>query len=169
VKGPCRVRNAGRIEFGDGCILDSTKEHPICLDVGNQAVLSVGPDVYFNEGTHIVANVSVTFGARCLIGSEVLILDDDGHPVDWRARHGHWPEKPEDRLGAAIVIEDNVWIGSRAIILKGVHIGSGSVVAAGAVVTHSVPPVTLVGGVPAKIIRKIDEKAKNLEFSLERA
>ena len=156
VKGRCRVRNAGRIEFGDDCILDSSAEHPICLDVGNQAVLSIGPGVYINEGCHIVANITVTIGARCLIGSQVFILDDDGHPVDLRARHGHWPEKPEDRLGAAILIEDNVWIGTRAIILKGVHIGNGSVVAAGAVVTHSVPPATLVGGVPAIVIRKIE-------------
>ena len=155
VKGHCRVRNTGRIEFGDDCILDSSAEYPICLDVGNQAILSVGPGVYINEGCHIVANISVTIGARCLLASEVFILDDVGHPVDWRVRHEHWPVKPEDRQGAAVVIDDNVWIGTRAIILKGVHIGSGAVVGAGAVVTHSVPPATVIGGVPAKVIRKL--------------
>jgi acetyltransferase-like isoleucine patch superfamily enzyme len=54
-----------------------------------------------------------------------------------------------------IIIEDDVWIGANAVILAGVRIGSHSVVAAGAVVTHDVPPNTLVGGVPAKIIKAI--------------
>lgn len=78
------------------------------------------------------------------------------HPVDWRERHNHWPKEPADRLGAPIVIEENVWIGTRAIILKGVHIGSGAVVGAGAVVTHDVPSAALVAGVPAKVIRETE-------------
>lgn len=108
-----------------------------------------------NEGVQIVCNIAVTIGDRCLIASDVVILDDDGHPVDWRERHNYWPELPEDRLGAPIVIEDNVWIGTRAIILKGVHIGTGAVIAAGAVVTHSVPPATVAAGVPARAIREL--------------
>jgi len=155
VKGPFRVRNAGRIEIGKSCILDSTKEHPICLDVGNHAVLKIGDGTYLNEGVHIICNIAVTIGERCLIASDVVILDDDGHPVDWRERHNHWPELPEDRLGAPIVIEDNVWIGTRAIILKGVRVGTGSVIAAGAVVTHNIPPHFLACGAPARLIRNI--------------
>jgi len=155
VKGPFRVRNAGLIELGDSCVLDSSKESPIRLDVGNRAILKIGDGVYLNEGVKIVCNISVAIGDRCLIASDVVILDDDGHPVDWRERHNHWPEFPEDRLGAPIVIEDNVWIGTRAIILKGVHIGTGSVIGAGAVVTHNVPPATVVAGVPARVVRDI--------------
>lgn len=155
VKGPFRVRNAGQIHIGDACILDSSKERPICMDVGNGANLKIGDGVYLNEGVHITCNITVTIGNRCLIASDVVILDDDGHPVDWRERHNHWPENPEDRLGAPIVIEDNVWIGTRAIILKGVHIGSGAVIGAGAVVTHDVPPATVVAGVPARVMREI--------------
>jgi maltose O-acetyltransferase len=55
-----------------------------------------------------------------------------------------------------VIIEDNVWLATRCTILKGVTIGHGAVVAAGAVVTRDVPPYTLVGGVPAKIIRYIE-------------
>lgn len=154
VKGPYRIRNAGRIEIGGACIIDSSKEKPIRLDVGNSAVLKIGDGVYLNEGVHIVCNIAVTIGKRCLIASDVVILDDDGHPVDWRERHNHWPQSPEDRLGAPIVIEDNVWIGTRAIILKGVKIGTGAVIGAGAVVTHDVAPATLVAGVPARVIRE---------------
>lgn len=82
-------------------------------------------------------------------------MDDDGHQIDWHARHGYWPENPEDRLGAPIILEDNVWIGTRAIILKGVTIGEGAVIGAGAVVTRSIPSTTLAVGVPAKVIRQI--------------
>jgi acetyltransferase-like isoleucine patch superfamily enzyme len=156
VKGPFRIRNSGQIQVGDSCIVDSSKERPVRLDVGNRAVLKIGDGVYFNEGVHIVCNISVTIGARCLIASDVVILDDDGHPVAWRARHDHWPVKPEDRLGAPVVIADNVWVGTRAIILKGVHIGEGSVIGAGAVVTHDVPPAVVAAGTPARVIREIN-------------
>jgi len=108
VKGPIRVRNEGEIHFGNSCILDSFKERPICLSVGNRAVLKIGDGVYLNEGVHIVCNISVTIGERCLIASDVFIIDDDGHPVDWRERHNHWPKNPEDRIGAPVVIEENV-------------------------------------------------------------
>ena len=155
VKGPFRIRNAGQIEIGESCIMDSSKEKPICLDVGNRATLRIGNGVYLNEGVYITCNIAVTIGNRCLIASDVIILDDDGHPVDWRERHNHWPKNPEDRLGAPLVIEDNVWIGTRAIILKGVHIGTGAVIGAGAVVTRDVPPATLVAGVPARVIRSL--------------
>lgn len=156
VKGPLRVRNAGRIEVGAGCIFDSSCESPIQLDVGKSALLTIGDDVYFNEGVHIVCNIAVSIGARCLIASDVVILDDDGHPVDWHERHHHWPVAPEDRLGAPIVIEENVWVGTRAIILKGVHIGNGAVIGAGAVVTRDIPPMTVAAGVPARVIRRME-------------
>ena len=157
VKGPFRVRNIGQIIIGNVCIFDSTKERSIRLDVGNRAILQIGNGTYVNEGVHIVCNISVSIGRNCLIAPDVEIMDDDGHPVDWRERHNHWPENPEDRCGAPIVIGDNVWIGTRAIILKGVIIGSGSVVSAGSVVTNSVPPAVLVAGVPARIIRQLGQ------------
>ncbi len=156
VKGPFRIRNSGQIQVGDSCIIDSSKEGTVRLEVGNRAVLKIGDGVYLNEGVHIVCNISVTIGDRCLIASDVAILDDDGHPVDWRARHNHWPVKPEDKIGAPVIIEDNVWIGTRAIILKGVHIGSGAVIGAGAVVTHDVPPAVMAAGVPARVIREMN-------------
>ena len=78
------------------------------------------------------------------IAQEVIIRDSDNHEI---IRTGY-------KKTAPIVIHDNVWIGTRATILKGVTIGEGAIVAAGAVVTKNVPPHTLVGGVPAKIIKE---------------
>jgi len=75
----------------------------------------------------------------------VTVLDCDYHGVDDRDGGGKC---------APVIIEDDVWLGTRAIVLRGVRIGTGSVVAAGAVVTKDVAPHTLVGGVPARALRK---------------
>ncbi len=149
IKGICRIRNAGAIEMGSHCIIDSSWAHPVRIDVGKGALLSIGSHVYVNEGVNITCHVGVSIGDRCLIASEVFILDDDGHPVGWEHRHEYWPDGADSRLGAPIVLERNSWIATRAILLKGVIIGEGSVVGAGAVVTRSVPCKTLTVGVPA--------------------
>ena len=84
----------------------------------------------------------ITIGDLCVFGEQVIIRDDDGHTLDDTPRT------------APITIGNNVWVGARAMILKGVTIGDGAVVAAGSVVTKDVPGGTLVGGVPARVIRK---------------
>jgi acetyltransferase-like isoleucine patch superfamily enzyme len=169
IKGVCRVRNGGCIELGSSCIVDSSWARPVCLDVGKGALLKIGSNAYLNEGVHIVCNVGISIGDRCLIASDVVILDDDGHPVDWRQRHDFWPDGPDTRLGSRIVIEDNVWIGTRAIVLKGVTVGEGSVVGAGAVVTRSVPPRTVVAGSPATIICDLDDKFAALSLAINKS
>lgn len=159
VKGSCYFDCAGEITFGDNVILDPSAGKRIQIRVGKAAKLSVGSNVYINYGVSITCNIEVTIGNGVLIAPEVMILDDDGHPTDWRRRHDFWPDGPETRLGAPIHIGDTVWLGARCILLKGVTIGEGSVVAAGAVVTNAVPPRTLVGGVPARVIRSLCERS----------
>ncbi len=149
IKGICRIRNAGAIEIGANCIVDSSWARPVCIDVGKGALLGIGSEVYINEGVEITCHMSVRIGDRCLIASGVVILDDDGHPLGCAQRHEYWPDGADSRLGAPIVLERNSWIATRAILLKGVIIGEGSVVGAGAVVTRSVPPRTLAVGAPA--------------------
>ncbi len=73
-----------------------------------------------------------------------MIMDSDFHRVE---------DKSWDTSGVPIILEDRVWIGNRSIVLKGVRIGHDAVVAAGSVVTHDVPPRTVVAGVPARVVR----------------
>ena len=80
------------------------------------------------------------------IAEGVVIRDSDSHPIIIN----DCPISPD--VSAPIVIEDHVWIGMRAIVLRGVTIGEGSIVAAGSVVSRNVPPHCLVSGVPAKVI-----------------
>lgn len=111
------------------------------LTVGSGAKLAIGNKSYINDGSRISAQNSITIGQNCAISFGVTIIDDDGHGI------GFPP------YSAPIIIEDEVWIGCNVTILKGVIIGKGSVVAAGAVVTKSCPPHSLLAGVPARIIR----------------
>ncbi len=102
-------------------------------------------------------------GSFCSIAQEVLILLGGNHPSSWVSQfpfdleQGVFPNKSEPKYKHSkgdIIIGNDVWLGRRSIILSGVSIGDGAVIAAGAVVTKDVPPYTIVGGNPARIIRK---------------
>lgn len=157
VKARCDLRNSGELKAGDNLILDSSWARPITIDVGSEASLQIGADVYINSGTSIFCRIEVRIGDRCLIGPDVLIMDEDGHPVSWGSRRDYWPKGRKGRIGAPVIVESDVWIGARATLLKGITVGAHSVIGAGAVVTRSVPPKTVVAGVPAKVIREIPE------------
>ena len=111
------------------------------LGVAEGAQLRLGSG-FLNAGSLVVCTTEISIGEMCLFGEQVIIRDDDSHGIDDR------PQR------APITIGDKVWVGMRAMILKGVTIGGGAVVAAGSVVTRDVPAGALVGGVPARIIRK---------------
>ena len=108
--------------------------------------LEFGDQVDVGEFTHIRANGGIRIGSRVLIAANVTITTRE-HPVEL-PRWGVTKDAP-------IVIEDDVWIGAGAVLLPGVTIGKGAVVAAGAVVTASVDPFTVVAGVPARPIKTI--------------
>lgn len=144
VKGRPRFRNQGRVVLGDQVRIWSDIEQAKIF-VGPGATLVVGPNSRIN-GAHISVSTRVEIGANVRIGPGVVIMDDDFHDA---ASHFS-PGKT-----AAIHIADDVWIAMGAMVLKGVSIGQGAAVAAGAVVTKDVPAYTLVGGVPAKPIKSL--------------
>jgi acetyltransferase-like isoleucine patch superfamily enzyme len=96
----------------------------------------------------------ITIGNRVLIAHFASIYDNNNHPIDPGARAKNMPIGKDDF--APVVIEDDVWIGAHAVVLKGVTIGRGSVVAMGSVVTKDVPPMTVVAGNPARVVKQID-------------
>jgi acetyltransferase-like isoleucine patch superfamily enzyme len=130
----------GRIEVGDCGFFPGVR-----LECWRDAVIRIGSGSYLNRNTEIVAAASVEIGRDCKIGRDVLVMDTDQHAL---------PDHPLE--ARPVVIEDRVWIGARAIVLKGVRIGHDSVVGAGSIVTRSVPPRTVVAGQPARVIRSIE-------------
>lgn len=118
---------------------------PFNSDCGKN--IHVGEGVFINSGCKFQDQGGIYIGDHSLIGHNV-VLATLNHALDPRKRSSLEP--------APIHIEEDVWIGSGAIVLPGVRIGHGAVVAAGAVVTKDVAPLTVVGGVPAKLIKKIE-------------
>lgn len=119
---------------------------PFYTDFGKN--ITIGRDVFINSGCHFQDQGGVVIGDGALIGHNVVLatVNHDLDPAQNRKNHY-----------APIHIGAHAWIGSNATILAGVSIGDWSVVAAGAVVTHDVPPNVVVGGVPARIIKRISE------------
>ncbi len=115
---------------------------PFYTDCGKN--IHVGKDVFINSGCHFQDQGGIYIGDGTLIGHSVVLatINHEAEPTMRASMH----TKP-------IVLGKNVWVGSHATILPGVTVGDGAIVAAGAVVTKDVPPGTVVGGVPAKIIK----------------
>ncbi len=105
---------------------------------------------------------SVSIGNYVLIAHLVDIHDTNSHPIDWRERRLDTEallslsyRMPTQTVSAPVVIEDDAWIGFKASVMKGVRIGRGAIVSAGAVVTKDVEPWTAVGGNPATVIAQL--------------
>ncbi|MFJ1776974.1 DapH/DapD/GlmU-related protein [Streptomyces anulatus] len=107
-----------------------------------------GENVFVNQGCTFMDKGGIRIGNGVMIAPKVSLITG-GHPLPLAERRAYLSFAP-------IVIEDDVWIGAAAVITQGVTVGAGAVVAAGAVVTRDVPAGTVVAGVPARVIKKID-------------
>ena len=154
-----------RIVIGEHCTLGAEF---ISLYGGK---ITVGENTYIGPGTSIQAKEHINIGKNVIIANNVILLDNNNHPTDpeMRLRMSACKDFINDELwswkyadSAPVTVEDNVWIGRDARILKGVTVGKGSIVALGAIVTHDVPPYSIVAGNPAKVVKTI----KNSENSL---
>lgn len=119
---------------------------PFYADYGQN--ITVGKNVFINSGCCFQDQGGIEIGDNVLIGQQVVIAT---------LNHDLIPEKRANMLPAPVRIGNGVWIGAHATILAGVTVGNGAVVAAGAVVTKDVPENTVVGGVPAKIIKRVND------------
>ena len=141
------IKNEGALLIGKRARIEA-RIVPLELTIGEYGTLEIGEGTFINYGTSIAAMQSVRIGPKCNIGTYVIIMDNDFHQLVPEKRD----ERPESK---PILLEENVWLGARVIVLGGVKIGAGSVIAAGSVVTRDIPPRSLAGGVPAKVIRQL--------------
>jgi acetyltransferase-like isoleucine patch superfamily enzyme len=142
-QGRPRIENDGQLRIGHRTLLRSTPV-PVELAVGVGATLQIGDAVRVNYGASIAAVASILIGDRVRIGPYAMIVDSDFHELH---------DRQQRPVGRPVIIEDDVWIGAKASVLKGVRIGRGAVVGVGAVVTRDVPAGAIVAGVPARIVR----------------
>jgi acetyltransferase-like isoleucine patch superfamily enzyme len=134
------VKNQGGAIIVESCSF----EVGVRLEVYRGATLVIGKGTYLNRNVHIVVAESVVIGRGVKIGWDTVIMDTD--------LHGHSGRPAQAK---PVVIEDDVWIGCRALILKGVHIGKGAIIGAGAIVTKDVPPLAIVGSPRATVISSV--------------
>jgi maltose O-acetyltransferase len=133
--------------IGEKVRLDSTAA-TLELVTEPGGTLEIGDHVFLNFGCNIAATKLIRIGAYSLVGPHCMLMDNAYHRIEPERR----TERPESK---AIILERNVWLGARSIVLPGVTIGEGSCVGAGSVVTKDVPPRTFVAGVPAVEVREL--------------
>ncbi len=140
------MRYPKNISLGANMVLKSGARICACNE---RAVVSIGENTTFGYHSYLFASERIEIGSNCLIAPFVYLVDSD-HTI---ARDQLINKQPNQT--AAIEIGDDVWIGTGAKILKGVRIGTGAVIAAGALVKDDVEAYAIVGGIPAK---KISER-----------
>jgi acetyltransferase-like isoleucine patch superfamily enzyme len=153
-----------RIEIGSGVTLCSSSREAI-LGVNHPVILRTarsGAEIRIGDrtgvtGATIVAFARIEIGPGCMLGANVIVVDSDFHPLDPARRH----EPPDsDAIAVAPVrIEQNVFIGTNSIVLRGVTIGANSVIGAGSVVTRDIPANVVAAGNPCRTIRPLDASA----------
>lgn len=147
VYGRVWVRNWGQLIIGKNLYI-SAQMATVELTTFLDGKLTIGHHVYINRGTSIVSVKQITIGNHCHIGAEVSIMDNGFHRLDPDRRN----EMPDSQ---PVIIEDNVWLGNRVMVMPGVTIGAGAAVGAGSIVTKDVPSRSLAVGVPAKVVRRL--------------
>ncbi|GIW99744.1 MAG: hypothetical protein KatS3mg111_3077 [Pirellulaceae bacterium] len=147
------IGRACRIRASDGGILTlgaHTAIDPGCEITAKAGQLKIGCNSFIGRGSVIVCRAAITIGEHALIAEYVTIRDQDHRCAAGRPRsEGGFETSP-------IIIGNNVWIGAKATITRGVVIGSGSIIGAGAVVTRDLPDNVVAVGVPARVVRQIE-------------
>ncbi len=173
VENNVRLRFASNIRLGRGVYLDQGCYLHACpggIELGENSIVMHGAVLHVYNFRNM-PHSGIKIGRDCLVGEYSIIRGQGGVTIGDRVYTSPFtqiiavnhvfddPKRPFVEQGITaegIVIEDDVWLGAGAIITDGVRVGKGAVVAAGAVVTKDVPPYTVVGGVPARVIKQID-------------
>lgn len=147
------VQGRGNLIVGDDVLIDGKVSFSFASLLQERPRLVIGSGTGIGHGCTFVVAREIIIGANCRIATGVRLFDSPGHPLDAAARRaGESPAPSELR---AIRVEDDVWIGTDAIVFPGVTIHRGSIVSAGAVVTSDVSAYSLVAGNPARRIASL--------------
>ena len=173
IESGVRLRFADHIKLGHGVYIDQGAYLHACpqgIEIGEDTIIMHGAvlHVYNFRG---LPHAGIKIGRESLVGEYSVIRGQGGVEIGNRVYTSPFtqiiavnhvfddPSRPfvdQGITAEGIVIEDDVWLGAGAVITDGVRVGKGAVVAAGAVVTRDVPPYTVVGGIPARVIKKIE-------------
>lgn len=151
--------NGGKyIQVGCNSLIDKnvsiTAQYVKGITTDENVMVAIGDNCRIGQYSHITGINGIRIGNGVMTGPAVLITDNSHGAFEYEQLNIRPDLRPLVSKGK-IVIEDNVWIGEKATILPGVHIGEGSVIGANAVVAHDVPPFSLVAGVPAKVVKQV--------------
>ena len=155
------IMGYGDIYIGNRLGLSGHVSLVVSYKANPNPTIEIGDDVYLGFGVFLSCADRITIGDRVLIAHGVSIYDNNNHPIDPKARKENRPIGKIDFQ--PVIIEEDAWIGAKATILKGVTIGRGAVVATESVVTRDVPPMTVVAGNPAKVVKRIQIENTNSE------
>jgi acetyltransferase-like isoleucine patch superfamily enzyme len=144
----------GSVSVGDRVRISGNATFIASYKVNDNPEIIIGDEVYIGYATVFSSAEKITVGNRVLIAMGAQFYDNNNHPLHPQARAENKPVEEENI--APVIIEDDVWIGANAVILKGVTVGRGSVVALHSVVSKDVPPMSIVAGNPAKVVRQIE-------------
>jgi len=155
-----------KIQIGDGVKLNCSLKNPICNN-SKVVLAAIGVGAKINVGNNTGISCSVLYAERAIyignnvnIGADCAIYDTDFHPLDYLKRRNHIIESIAAK---PVEIQDDVWLGAKVTVLKGVKIGRGAIVASGSVVTKDIPELCLAGGIPAKVIRKLPSCSMDID------
>jgi acetyltransferase-like isoleucine patch superfamily enzyme len=155
------ITGKGEIILGDNVFVGCQGAWFLISKIYGRPKLVIGNNTTLNYRTVISVAKEVRIGNHCAIAEETKIFDNNSNSLDYRNR-----EIREEDVGS-IIIDDHVWIGMSSIMMKAMTIGRGAVVAAGSVVTKTVPPFTVVAGNPATIVKKIEIPQEKIEVETE--
>jgi len=174
IENKVRLVFANNIQLGHGVYLDQNVYMHACpngIQIDENSIIMYGAVLHVYNFREL-PNAGIKIGRDCLIGEYTVIRGQGGVTIGDRVYTSPYaqivavnhvftdPEQPfidQGITAEGIVIEDDVWLGAGSIITDGVHIGKAAVIAAGAVVVNDVEAHTVVGGVPARIIKKLNE------------
>ncbi len=152
IRRPLLITGQGGIDLGDQVEIWPMARIEAIECATGQGRIEIGAGTIIHPFVHLGAATRIKIGANCLFASHVYITD---HDHDWRD-----PSLPITKarglLAAPVEIGNSVWLGERVMVLKGVRIGDGAVIGAGAVVTHDIPAHTVAVGSPARVVQRFD-------------